>query len=112
MSTLGVEEQRVNVIADFVGDAPGIGAGYRVDAGIVVWENDRVLTVPTSAIFQRDGQWHTFVAQAGSTELRPLELGRRNREYAKVLSGLGAGEKVIEFPTDIIGSGVKISRNN
>ena len=43
VSSLGVEEQRVNVIIDFV-DPPekrqSLGDGYRVEARIVIWEQD------------------------------------------------------------------------
>src|SRR6185295_7804140 len=40
-SALGVEEQRVNVIADFPNRdeiPPALGDGYRVEARIIVWE--------------------------------------------------------------------------
>ena len=39
ISALGIEEQRVNVIADFVDSPDGLGDGYRVEARIVIWEN-------------------------------------------------------------------------
>ena len=40
VSALGVEEQRVNVISDFV-DAPGpLGDGYRVECQIVIWTGE------------------------------------------------------------------------
>jgi hypothetical protein len=52
VSALGVEEQRVNVIADFL-DAPvPLGDGYRVEARIVIWQGESVLTVPLSALFR------------------------------------------------------------
>ncbi|HZD51606.1 MAG TPA: HlyD family efflux transporter periplasmic adaptor subunit, partial [Woeseiaceae bacterium] len=41
ISALGVEEQRVNVIVDFIGprqDWSVLGHGYRVEAAIVTWE--------------------------------------------------------------------------
>ncbi len=41
VSALGVEEQRVWVIADFIGpptQRKALGDGYRVEARIVVWE--------------------------------------------------------------------------
>jgi len=53
ISTLGVEEQRVNVIVDFV-DPPEarttLGDGFRVEARIVIDEAHDVLKVPTSAL--------------------------------------------------------------
>jgi HlyD family secretion protein len=53
MSALGVEEQRVNVIADFLGDPQvrkgGLGDGYRIEAEIVIWDEENVLQVPSGA---------------------------------------------------------------
>lgn len=46
VSALGVEEQRVNVIADFTspGEERGaLGDGFRVEARIVTWEGEEVL---------------------------------------------------------------------
>ena len=37
VSALGVEEQRVNAIGDFV-DAHRLGDAYRVDVQIVIWQ--------------------------------------------------------------------------
>jgi HlyD family secretion protein len=108
ISSLGVEEQRVNVIADFTSDNGGLGAGYRIDAGIVVWEADEVLTIPASAIFQRAGTWYAFVAEEGVARLRELQLGQRSRDHAQVLGGVSAGEQVVAFPTAVVGDGVSI----
>ncbi len=57
VSALGVEEQRVNVVADLFDAPPSLGSGYRVEAHVVTWQGEDVLTVPTSALFQRDGAW-------------------------------------------------------
>src|SRR5690606_22135047 len=46
ISALGVEEQRVYVLADFVDpveERETLGDGYRVEARIVVWENPSAL---------------------------------------------------------------------
>src|SRR3569832_414251 len=51
ISALGVEEQRVNVIADFIKASKALGDGYRVEGRIVIWENENVLKVPSSALF-------------------------------------------------------------
>lgn len=108
VSALGVEEQRVNVIGSLQKVPANLGAEYRIDAGIVVWQQENVLTVPTSAIFQRQGRWHTFVVSAGRARSRAIGIGRRNAEYAQVLEGLAAGEQVIQFPSDLIGEGVAV----
>lgn len=46
ISALGVEEQRVRVIADLTGPPGPLGDGYRVEARIVTWSADSVLKVP------------------------------------------------------------------
>ncbi|NEO05226.1 HlyD family efflux transporter periplasmic adaptor subunit [Moorena sp. SIO3I8] len=56
ISALGVEEQRVNAIANFVDSPIPLGDGYRVETRIVVWESSDVLVVPLSAIFRCDSQ--------------------------------------------------------
>jgi HlyD family secretion protein len=66
----GVEEQRVNVIADFV-DPPGqLGDGYRVEAKIVVWSRDNILKVPVSALFRYGESWAVFVIEDGRARRR------------------------------------------
>jgi HlyD family secretion protein len=37
-SALGVEEQRINVIGDFIGSTQPFGDAYRVDTRIVIWQ--------------------------------------------------------------------------
>ncbi|MDP2142269.1 MAG: efflux RND transporter periplasmic adaptor subunit [Gammaproteobacteria bacterium] len=107
-SALGVEEQRVNVIGELVGTNPGLGAEYRIEAAIVVWENPAVLTVPTSALFRRDESWHVFLVEAGTAVLRAVQTGQRSAEYAEVLQGLQAGDEVVVFPSDLVTDGVSV----
>lgn len=113
ISALGVEEQRVNVIGSFLGQLPpGLGAEYRIDAAIVVWEEDGVLTVPASAVFQRNGRWQVFTVEDGRARLREIEAGQRNREYMQVLGGLAANTEVIVFPSDLVADGVRVAVQN
>lgn len=108
VSALGVEEQRVNVIID-LNDAPSsLGAEFRVEAAIVVWEGENVLTVPTSALFQRGRGWRTFVVTDDRAELRSVEIGHRGRERAEVLGGLEEDDRVVVFPSDLVEDGVRV----
>jgi len=109
ISALGVEEQRVNVISEFLEPTSPLGAGYRIEAGIVVWEEDNVLTVPTSALFQRSSTWQVFVVTGDTVELRALTLGQRGREYAQVLDGLRADDRIVLYPSDLISEGITVS---
>jgi HlyD family secretion protein len=109
ISALGVEEQRVNVVGDLVNVPPALGAEYRIDAAIVVWEEDGVLTVPASAVFQRNNRWQVFVVEAGRARLRELGTGQRNRDYVQVLTGLVEGEEVILFPSELVSEGTRVT---
>lgn len=111
VSALGVEEQRVNLIADFT-DAPerraGLGDAYRVEARIVVWDAADVLKAPAGALFQRDGGWKVFVVEGGRARLRAVEAGRSNGVETQVLGGLEPGERVIVYPGDRVADGVRV----
>jgi len=111
VSALGVEEQRVNLIADFTEPAErraGLGDAYRVEARIVVWEAPEVLQVPAGALFQREGGWKTFVVDGGRARIRDVEVGRSNGVETQVLGALGAGERVIVYPGDRVKDGARV----
>lgn len=108
VSALGVEEQRVNVISDFV-DSPGsLGDGYRVEAHIVVWSGKNVLQVPLSALFRRGSRWSTFVIAGGRASARDVQIGHRNESEAEILGGLSEGEKVILHPPNQLADGMRV----
>ncbi len=111
VSALGVEEQRVNVIADFVAAAehrPRLGDGFRVEARIVAWESDDVLIVPAGALFRDGDQWAVFAVEAGRARLRSVKIGHQNGREAEVLEGLLAGESVVQYPGDQLRDGTRI----
>jgi HlyD family secretion protein len=108
ISALGVEEKRVNVIADFVDSSSRLGDGYRVETRIVTWESAHVLKIPGSAAFRdRDG-WSVFVVDKGRARRRPIEVGHRNQEEAEIVSGIGAGEEVILHPPNQLREGARV----
>ena len=113
ISALGVEEQRVLVIADIVSppeEWEKLGDGYRVETKFILWEEDEVLQVPSSALFRRSDQWAVFVVDGEFARLRNVQLGRRSGLTAQILSGVEAGELVITHPDDSIEAGVRVSR--
>lgn len=110
ISALGVEEQRVNVIVDLVDVPENLGAEYRVEAAIVTWQAAETLTIPTSAIFQRSNGWNTFVVADGRAQLTPAIISARNRDYARVLGGVSAGDEVVLYPSDLIEDGSRLAR--
>jgi len=108
VSALGVEEQRVNVISDFVDDHKGLGDGYRVETHIVVWASQNVMKVPISAIFRRGQNWSVFLILGKYAELRNVEAGHRNESEAEILSGLSEGDRVVVHPPSELRAGTRV----
>jgi HlyD family secretion protein len=125
ISALGVEEQRVNVIADLTGPPGPLGDGYRVEARIVTWSADSVLKVPASAVFRRAAgaaeptgsvlptgearEWAVFTVAGGRAHLRPLAAGHRTAAEVEVLAGIAAGERVVLHPPNELRDGARVS---
>ncbi|MCA8996452.1 MAG: HlyD family efflux transporter periplasmic adaptor subunit, partial [Planctomycetaceae bacterium] len=112
VSALGVEEQRVNVVLDFIGslsDREELGDGYRVEAQIIVWDGDETISVPTGALFRDGDDWAVFVVQKEAARLRKVEVGENNGLRAQILNGLKNGEQVILHPSDQIADGAAVS---
>lgn len=113
ISALGVEEQRVLVIADISSPPQAwqrLGDGYRVEARFIVWEREDALTVPASALFRRDGGWAVFVLEGERARLRPVRLGPGSGLLTEVTEGLSAGERVVVHPDDAIDDGVRVEQ--
>jgi HlyD family secretion protein len=111
ISALGVEEQRVNVIADFVGPEENwaaLGHGYRVEVAIVTWQADDVIQAPVSALFRDDGQWAVFRVESGRAVLTRIEVGRDNGRNAEISSGLDAGQTIVLYPGEQVQDGVRV----
>ena len=108
ISALGVEEQRVYVIADLMDPPerrPTLGDSYRVEARIVVWESPDALQAPAGALFRRQGATQAYVVANGRAALRTLRTGRGNGLRTEILDGLREGEQVIVYPGDQVAEG-------
>ena len=111
VSALGVEEQRVLVIAlpDPAGATwPALGDGYRLRARYLIWEGDDRLLVPTAALqHDRDG-WSALRVVDGVANRATVQLGRRNALQAEVLDGLTEGDRVVLYGDDRVGDGRRV----
>jgi HlyD family secretion protein len=108
ISALGVEEKRVNVIADFVDPPNGLGDGFRVETRIVTWEEQNVLKIPGSAAFREGQAWSVFVIEGGRTRRKIVEIGHRNQTEVEILQGLTAGQEVILHPSNQLKEGMRV----
>lgn len=107
VSALGVEEQRVNVIArlDAPASAPPLGHGFRVDLRVVVSDEAAVLRVPVDALVRNGADWTVFRVIGGKARLSQVKVGDAGGRYRQVLSGLAPGDRVVVFPPEALKSG-------
>ncbi len=111
VSALGVEEQRVLVIADITSPVSlwhRLGDGYRVEATFIIWQDENILQIPSSALFRYADSWATFVVKDGETLLKQVQVGSRNGLAAEIISGLSEGEIVVTHPGDNIEDGSRV----
>jgi len=112
VSALGVEEQRVNVIADFTDPLEKrrqLGDAFRIEARIVIWEGADVVKVPAGSLFRDpSGEWAVYALRGGRAILTPLRIGHSNGLEAEVISGLAPGDQVVLHPSDRVRAGVRI----
>lgn len=112
VSALGVEEQRVWVIADITSPREvwaRIGDGYRLETVFVLWEGKDVLQVPEAAVFRRKDRDAVYTVENRRARIRHVALGKRNGLAAQVLSGLSEGETVVVHPGDAVAPGRKVA---
>jgi HlyD family secretion protein len=108
VSALGVEEQRVNVIADFVDAPQTLGDAYRVEARIVLWSSADALKIPSNALFRKADGWAVFVADGRRARLRPVKPGHAGPLDTEILEGLAAGDRVVLHPSNDIADATRI----
>lgn len=111
ISTLGVEEQRVNVLVDITSPIEQwakLGDAYQLDAQIVVFTQDDATIIPAGALFRRAEKWSVYVEKDGRAQIREVRVLRRSGRLAAIASGLQEGEAVIVYPSDRVASGVRV----
>ncbi len=109
VSSLGIEEQRVNAVLDMESVQPDLGHGYHVLVRLVVWSAPDVLQAPIGALFRSDGNWAVFVVEGGQATLREVEIDQINDTSVRINGGLIAGETVILYPNDILRHGTPVT---
>jgi HlyD family secretion protein len=108
VSALGIEEQRVNIVADFLDLPAALGDGYRVEARIIIWESSDALKVPSSALFRQGDKWSVFLIEEGKARRREVEVGHRSQFEAEILSGIEEGAEIILHPSNQIEDGASV----
>ncbi len=107
VSSLGVDEQRVNVKialdknqSENLNVLPKIlGNKYRVYAKIFTAERNNALVIPRTALLKNNsGEWQVFAIKKSKAILTNVTVGIINDNYAEILTGLEASMEVVISP--------------
>ncbi|HEU4333325.1 MAG TPA: HlyD family efflux transporter periplasmic adaptor subunit [Candidatus Eisenbacteria bacterium] len=108
LSPLGVEEQRVNVVGNGLPENLGLGDRFELDVSIVLWEAERVLKIPATALVPAGDAWAVYLVEKGRARLRPVAVARRGIREVQIESGLSAGDRVIVHPDERLKDGTRV----
>lgn len=106
LSTLGVEQQRVEVRIRFDNTNLKLKPGYTLDVDITTKEKMDSIYVFYKSVFDMNGKDSVFIVKDNKLELKTIECGIENDDFIEVLSGLNEGEKVVLDP----GSDLKLGK--
>jgi len=109
ISSLGVEQQRVTIVAGFDPGEVVLGDGYRVDIRVIFDERRDVLIVPEGALFRRGGRWSVFKVDDGRIRLTKVKtgLGDGHGRVREILEGLAANDEVVLHPDNSLTDGAR-----
>ncbi len=117
LSSLGVEQQRVNVIVSLEGRAvslekkrEGLGVGYRMQARFYTGSKADALIVPRFSVLQApDRSFYVFRIVNGQLKRQPVAVGLRSDLELEITSGLTPDEKIVAEPDTTMKDGMGVS---
>jgi HlyD family secretion protein len=110
VSALGLEEQRVPIVLDLVGEQPpAFGHDFHVNVDVVVWAGDNVLMIPSTALFRAGDQWAVFAIREGRAHLTHVQVGRSDVTRTVIEQGLIEGDRVVVQPSDALQDGSRVT---
>ena len=89
------QSRTVDIEVDFnnIEDTNNMLPGYSADAEVILDRRDKVLRIPTVALFDRNQV--LIFKDDGMLEQRPIKTGMSNWSYTEVLDGLVAGDQIV-----------------
>ncbi|HUW58663.1 MAG TPA: HlyD family efflux transporter periplasmic adaptor subunit [Planctomycetota bacterium] len=109
LSSLGVEQQRVNVIVDFVETPTALGVEYRLQARFFTGTKADALILPRFAVMQSpEGDYYVFKVVKGKLGKQPVTLGLTSDLELEITGGLTEADTVAAAPDATMTEGMRI----
>jgi len=109
LSSLGVEQQRVNVIVDFEDKPESLGVGYRLQARFVTGTKTDALTVPRFSVLQApDRSFYVLKVVDGRLRKAPVRIGLRSDLELEVTEGLTQSDLIVARPDTSMVEGTRV----
>jgi HlyD family secretion protein len=113
VSALGVEEERTEVTGDFESLPSGLldrlGSHFHVDVKILLGRFENALILPAGAIFRVGSEWAVYRVENDTAHETRVQIQNRNNEEVMIGQGLTDGDRVVNFPGDLLNDGVPLS---
>jgi HlyD family secretion protein len=111
LSSLGVEQQRVNVIVELTERPDNLGVGYQLQARFLTGAKNDALIVPRSCVMQSlDQSYYVWKVNDGSLQRQTVTIGLRSDLELEIANGLAEEDAVVLHPDVKMQAGMKIRR--
>jgi HlyD family secretion protein len=109
VSALGVQEQRVRAVLDWLhAPPPVLGDGYRMEIRIVAQRAQDAKMAPVSTVFPHETGHAVFVIEEGRVRLHPVDMLGRNGLHAWIRTPLAAGTALVAYPPNTLRAGDRV----
>jgi HlyD family secretion protein len=109
LSSLGVEQERVNVLVRLEERPERLGVGFRVQVRFVTGRKDGALVVPRFSVLQEpDGTFYVMRIVEGRVERRTVRVGLRSDLELEIVEGLREGDRIVSSPDTTLEEGERV----
>lgn len=108
ISSLGVNQKRVAVTIEIIGDTGMMKPGYDMDIKIITETRKDTLVIPDSAVFDYKGSASVFIVHNEKAVVRKIKKGLEGEKTVEVIEGLKPGDRILVKPDNNVTEGMKI----
>ncbi len=113
LSSLGVEQQRVKVLVELVGEPGGLKVGYRLQARFLTGSKADALIVPRFSVLQApDRAFYVFKVADGKLVRQQVAVGLRSDLELEIAEGLTPTDRIVARPDATMKDGMKVKVND